>query len=885
MPSSTEIRDGFRDYFKERGHEVVASAPLVPRNDPTLMFVNAGMVQFKDVFTGKDKRPYRRATSSQKCIRISGKHNDLENVGVTARHHTLFEMLGNFSFGDYFKEEAITYAWDFLTRVVGVDPTRLVVSVFGGDATLKLAPDEEAASFWKKTAGLSDDRIFRLGLADNFWQMGDTGPCGPCSEIYYWFGDGAPDVSRLGAEPDEAGTGWVELWNCVFMQFVRHTKESPLEKLPAPSVDTGMGLERLCCALQRVVSNYDTDLLRPVVDLAAGIAKKKYGGTLAPDDVSVRVIADHARLTAFLIAEGVFPDRDEREYVLRRVMRRAVRHGHRLGIERPFLHECALRVVDVMGGEYPELVERRALIEDIARQEEERFRATLKRGLERLATHSFAKGAGRVLPGPVAFELYDTFGFPLDLQEVIGREQKFAVDVAGFEAELARAREKSAGSKVGEAEVAAVYREVATAVGATKFLGYDSERADAEIVALCVDGQRVDSLANGQVGEVVAAQTPFYAESGGQVGDRGTIRTATGRFVVEDTQRPVEGLVVHRGRVAEGTLRRGDNAAFEVDHGTRAATRRNHSATHLLHLALRRVVGPHAMQKGSLVGPDRLRLDYSGAKPLTAEQIREIEDIVNERILDNHAVTTDVLAIDEAKGRGAIGIFEEKYGDMVRMLTIADSKELCGGTHVARTGDIGAFKVLSDSGIAAGVRRVEGATGLNVLAHTRALERELEEAAALLKTSAFSVREKTQRLLDRQKEQQREIQELQRKLLSGGSQDLAAGARKVGEVSVLGVRVDVSDPNALRELADKLRDKMAPAIVVLGAPGDGKVTLICTVSKEITSRFRADKLIRDIASVVGGSGGGRADFAQAGGSDVTKLDEAVGRVYDLVTPG
>jgi alanyl-tRNA synthetase len=885
MPSSTEIRDAFRTYFHERGHEIVASAPLVPRNDPTLMFVNAGMVQFKDVFTGKDRRPYKRATSAQKCIRISGKHNDLENVGVTARHHTFFEMLGNFSFGDYFKQEAIAYAWEFLTRTVGLDRNRMLVSVFGGDEALGLAPDDEAAAFWKKLAGVPDDRIHRLGLADNFWAMGDTGPCGPCSEIYYWFGHGAPDLSRFGGEPDEAGTGWVELWNCVFMQFVRHMKESPLEKLPAPSVDTGMGLERLTCAMQGVVSNYDTDLHRPVIELAAGIARKKYGGTLAPDDISIRVIADHARLTAFLIAEGVFPDRDEREYVLRRVMRRAVRHGHRLGIERPFLHECALRVVDVMGGEYPELVERRALIEDIARQEEERFRATLKRGLERLATHQFPKGAARILPGSVAFELYDTFGFPLDLQEVIGREQGFAIDNAGFEAELERAREKSAGSKVGEAEVAAVYREVAAAVGATKFLGYECERADVEIVALCASGGRVDVLTTGQSGEVVARQTPFYAESGGQVGDRGEIRTGAGRFVVEDTQRPVEGLVVHRGRVAEGSVRAGEQAAFEVDHAARSATRRNHSATHLLHLALRKVVGPHAMQKGSLVGPDRLRLDYSGAKPLTAEQIREIEDIVNARVLDNHAVTTDVLPIDEAKTRGAIGIFEEKYGDVVRMLTIADSKELCGGTHVARTGDIGAFKVLSESGIAAGVRRVEAGTGLNVLAHTRALERELEETAALLKTSAFSVREKTQRLLDKEKEQAREIQELQRKLLAGGAQDFTAGARKVGDVTVLGARVEVGDPNALRELADKLRDKMAPAVVVLGAPGDGKVTLICTVSKEITGRFRADKLIREIASVVGGGGGGRADFAQAGGSDVTKLDEAVERVYDLVTPG
>jgi alanyl-tRNA synthetase len=817
--------------------------------------------------------------SVQKCARTS----DIENVGRTARHSTFFEMLGNFSFGDYFKREAIGFAWEFLTKVVKLDTNRLCVTVFGGEGTLPA--DTEAEQLWTELAGLPRERIIRLGAKDNFWSVGDTGPCGPCSEIHYFFGDQKPDLARFGEEPDDRGHGWIEIWNNVFMQFERFADGS-LEPLPAQSIDTGMGLERLTGAVQNVLSNYDTDLLRPIVLKAAEIAGKKYGATLSPDDTSMRVIADHARATAFLIAEGIFPDRDGRPYVLRRVMRRAIRHGHRLGIERPFLHECALQVVEIMGSAYPELRERQALIADITRQEEERFRATLKRGLDRLARASFETSAGhRVLPGATAFELYDTYGFPLDLQAVIGGEQGFAIDEAGFEHELEQARKRSEGSKVGEGAVDAVYKELSQQLPAVKFVGYEQQEARSTLGALLRNGERVQSLNAGDSGELIAALTPFYAESGGQVGDRGVITKDGARFVVSDTLKPRDGLVVHRGRLEQGALAQGDEVQLTVDPELRASTRRNHSATHLLHLALRAVVGPHAMQKGSLVGPDRLRFDYSAAAPLTAEQIARIEDIVNEQVLRNSDVTTDLGAMDDAKKRGFIGIFEEKYGETVRMLTIGDSKELCGGTHVRRTGDIGAFKVLSDSGIAAGVRRIEAATGLNALAYTRTLEHELERAAGLLKGSPREVVEKLERMLEQRKEQTREIEQLKKKLVSGGTRDLTADARQLNGINVLGALVDVGDPKALRELADSLRDKLAPAVIALGAPtSDGRALLVCTLSKELTKQLRAGDLIKELAAVVGGSGGGRPDFAQAGGSDPSKLQQAVARVYELI-PG
>ena len=877
---ATDIRQAFLDFFSERGHQVVPSGPLIPANDPTLMFANAGMVPFKDVFVGKDQRGYTRAASSQKCIRISGKHNDLENVGVTARHHTFFEMLGNFSFGDYFKEDAIAYAWDFVTRVMDIDPSRMVVTICGGEGDIPA--DTEAAELWAKIAKLPSERIIGCGLRDNFWQMGETGPCGPCSEIHYYVGDGDPDPRKFGEEPAIDGTGWTEIWNLVFMQFMRHA-DGTMEPLPAPSIDTGMGLERLAVLKQGVRSNYDTDLLRPIVDMAAEIAKKNYGGSLDPDDVSMRVIADHARTAAFLIAEGVFPDRAGRSYVLRRVMRRAIRHGHRLGIDRPFLHECALLVADQMADAYPDLGECRPLIADIVRQEEERFRQTLERGLALISEirQWEKRGRQKVLPGDVAFKLYDTYGFPLDLQEVIGAEQGFLVDTDGFDREMAVARERSSGSKLAEEAVAEVYKDLHAEVA---FVGYDAVEASSEVVALMQDGALVDSLKEAAQGEVVTRVTPLYGESGGQVGDRGTICAGDALFEVTDTQKPLDGLVVHRGTLKRGTLAVGDAVELEVDLASRAATCRNHSATHLLHYGLRTVLGPQAMQKGSLVGPDRLRFDYSATKPLTSEELAEIEDLVNEKVLVNAEITTDVLSMDEAKARGAIGIFEEKYGDEVRMLTMTeDSLELCGGTHAERTGDIGLFKILSDSGLAAGVRRIEAATGWNALRLMREMERELAGTAALVKAPPTKPREKVQRLVEQHKALGREVEELKRKLVSGGSSDLSADAREVDGVRVLGACVDIGDPKALRELADKLRDKLAPAVILLGTEAKGgKALLACSVSKEITDKYKAGAIIKEAASIVGGGGGGRPDFAQAGGSDPSKLEQAVARVYDLV---
>ena len=848
------------------------------------MFANAGMVQFKDVFTGKEQRPYSRATTSQKCIRISGKHNDLENVGVTARHHTFFEMLGNFSFGNYFKQDAIRFAWDYLIDTLALDPERLVVTVFGGEEGLAPA-DDEAAAIWKDVTGFPDERIIRCGAKDNFWQMGDTGPCGPCSEIHYGLGLDHIDPRTFGEEPDADGRGWFELWNLVFMQFERHAG-GKMEALPAPSIDTGAGLERIAVVKQGVLSNYDTDLLRPIVNLASEISGKRYTESRSDDDVSMRVIADHARTTAFLISEGVFPDKEGRSYVLRRVMRRAIRHGHRLGIGEPFLHQCALQVVDDMADVYPQLSERRALIEQITQQEEERFRRTLDRGLQLISENDewIDHGGARSLPGPVAFRLYDTYGFPLDLQNVIGEEQGFEIDQAGFDEELAQARVRSQGSKVGSSAVADVYPALAQQIGVVEFVGYDEETAQSEVLALIADDGTVDELTAGASGEIITRATPFYPEQGGQVGDQGIIEANGSRFEVEDTRKPVDGLIVHRGKVTSGAFKPGAEVELRVDHALRSATRRNHSATHLLHWALRQVVGETAAQKGSLVGPDRLRFDYSGTRPLEAGEIEQIEDLVNARVLENTAITTEALPMDEAKARGAIGIFEEKYGEVVRMLTIGPSLELCGGTHAHRTGDIGLFKLLSETGLAAGVRRIEATTGLNALGHLRRVESELTGAAAVLKAPAPKLRDRVERLVEQQRESQREIERLKRSLMSGDSAELSAEAREVDGARVLGATVELGDAGALREMADQLRDKLAPAVILLGsASKDGKkALLVCSVSKELIGRFRAGDIVKAAAIVVGGNGGGRPDFAQAGGPDPSKLGEAVTTVYDLV---
>jgi alanyl-tRNA synthetase len=885
--TSQEIRSAFLDYFAKNGHQIVGSGPLVPPNDPSLLFTNAGMVQFKDVFTGRERRPYRRAASSQKVIRISGKHNDLENVGPSPRHHTFFEMLGNFSFGDYFKEEAISYAWEFLTRDLDLPRDRLVCTYFKGEGGIPA--DHTARDLWKKITGFGDDRILGLGMADNFWQMGDTGPCGPSSEIYWFHGPGVVDPSTLASEQTAEGHGWMEIWNLVFMQFERDAS-GKLEPLPAPSIDTGAGLERLAGVVQGKLSNYDTDLLRALIDLTARISGKSYLGTMAHDDVSMRVIADHARTTAFLLAEGILPDRTGREYVLRRVMRRAIRHGHRLGIEQPFLHDVALAVTELMGADYPELRERKDHIASVAEQEEVRFRQTIERGLglldERFQRMT-AEGT-RVLPGADAFQLYDTFGFPLDLTQVICGERGYEVDEAGYEAALEIARTRSEWKGVEQA-AAGVYRDALGRVpgSAVRFTGYDTILDSAAVAVLVKSGVMVESVSEGDAVEVITERTPFYGEAGGQIGDQGVIETESGSVVVEDTQKPVPGLVVHRGRVRSGKVCLGEPARLSVDAPRREATRRNHSATHLLHLALRTTLGGHVQQKGSLVGPDRLRFDFTHGKPLTADDIRRVEDHVNARILMNAPVQTEVLSIEVARQRGAMMIFEEKYGDVVRMLTMVDSVELCGGTHARATGDIGLFKIVAEQGIAAGVRRILATTGENSLAYLRDLEGRLERASHAARATGGDLAEKIEKLVLHEKQLEKQLDELQRKLATGGGgglDDLLSRAREVNGVKVLGVRSEVTDRAALRELAEQLRDKLGDAVVVVGSVADDKAQLVLTVSKALIGRYKAGDLIRPLATLVGGSGGGRPDMAQAGGTDTSKLDLALEAIYALLEP-
>ena len=913
--TASEVRSSFLSFFAGKGHEVCASAPLVPQNDPTLMFTAAGMVPFKDVFTGKDRRPFTRATSSQKCIRISGKHNDLENVGVTARHHTFFEMLGNFSFGDYFKDDAIPFAWELLTKEWQIPQDRLVITVFGGAEGIPA--DDEARAIWKKVTGFGDDRIIGIpGMpGDNFWQMADTGPCGPCTELHFFTGDGEPTPSTFGEEPTPDGKGWMEIWNLVFMQFNRSEKEGggyEMNPLPKPSVDTGAGLERVTSVIQGKTTNYDTDLLRSLVEKAGELAGKPYGGSQSDDDVSMRVIADHARLTAFCMAEGIFPDRAARPYVLRRVMRRAIRHGHRLGITKPFLHEVTLEVVRQMGEAYPELVARKDVIADVVQQEEVRFRETIDRGLKMLDEEvgRLRTNGGTVIPGDAVFKLYDTYGFPMDLTEVIAGERNLTIDVGAYEKAMAEQKARSEGSKLGDEAVVDVFRNALEAVRAAnngdqgasvRFNGYEAEEGTGKVLFLAHGQEKpnapTQTAAQGDKVAIVTDATPFYGESGGQVGDKGEICTPGGAKIrIDDTQKPLTGLVVHLGEVVEGQVSVGDVAELKVDHRLRTATRRNHSATHLLHWALRKVVGESATQKGSLVAPDRLRFDYSSGKAPSAEDLQQIEDLVNEKILTGAPVLTEVLPQAEAKKRGAMAIFEEKYGDVVRVLTMTkDSVELCGGTHARSLGELGLFKILSDGGIAAGVRRIEASTGLNSLAHMRQLEASLKSASKLVKAGPNDLSEKIEKLIEDSRRVDKELAETKRKLAFGGGggaaggsggggiDDLAAKAKAMPFGKVLAIKVDVPDGAMLRELAEKLRDKLGDAIVLLGSVSGPKAQLVCTVSKSLIPTFKAGDLIRPIAQILGGSGGGRPDMAQAGGTDVEKIDEALEKLYALVS--
>jgi len=872
---AADVRRTFLEFFQKHGHEVVASSSLVPANDPTLLFTNAGMNQFKDLFTGAETRSYKRATSAQKCVRAGGKHNDLDEVGKTPRHHTFFEMLGNFSFGNYFKADAIAWAWDLLTNVYGIDTSRLVVTVYGGDKDLPgVSADDEARTIWKKVTGFGDDRVIGLGKKDNFWQMGDTGPMGPCSEIHFNY-----DANGRWPTTDPTSwQGWLEIWNLVFMQFERREKDGPLHKLPAPSVDTGAGLERVTSVVQGVRSNYDTDLFLPIIDEAAALANIKYGA--GPEtDTALRVIADHARCSAFLIADGVLPGNTEREYTLRRIFRRAVRHGQQhLGIKEPFMHKVCDRVIALMGDQYPELRERRSTIEKAALNEETKFRETLARGLTRLDSELKALGASKVLPGKAVFTLYDTFGFPWDLTKVIAEERGLTIDKEGYDEELEIARAKST-FKLDDPAIETVFKQLASELGPTTFTGYEGRGTSGEgaLRAIIVDGKRVTHADQGQKVGLVFDQTPFYGNSGGQIGDTGTVLTATAKIRIDDTQKPAGDMHVLLGEIETGSIKVGDTVKFTVDDERRERIRANHSATHLLHHALKHVLGDHVGQKGSLVAPDRLRFDFTHFSPMTADQLRQVEDIVNAEIRANRDSVVEVLPIDQAKQRGAVAMFGEKYGDRVRVVSIGgESIEFCGGTHVRRAGDIGMMKILSEAGIAQGVRRIEAVTGAGALEYLRKLEDELLKTGARLKASPFEVSQRVDKLLAEERELAREIEKLKQRIASGGGgRDLMAEAVTIKGIKVLAAQVEVDDAKVLRDTGDQLRDKLGSGVVVLAGTGGPEVKLVAMVTKDLTNKVQAGKLLGEVAAALGGRAGGRPDMAQGGGKDPAQVPAAL----------
>ena len=859
---SAEIRDAFLSYFERQGHTIVPSSSLIPGNDPTLLFTNAGMNQFKDVFLGAEQRDYSRATSSQRCVRAGGKHNDLENVGYTARHHTFFEMLGNFSFGDYFKRDAIRFAWEFLTGVLELPAERLWVTVH--------ISDDEAADIWINEMGISPDRFSRLD-EDNFWQMGDTGPCGPSSEIFY---DHGPDVpgGPPGSENDDLDR-YIEIWNLVFMQYERQSN-GELKPLPNPSIDTGMGLERIAAVMQGVHNNYDIDLFQHLLKAAADAT-----GTTDLDNKSLRVIADHIRSCAFLVSDGVLPSNEGRGYVLRRIIRRAVRHGHQLGQTEAFFHTLVASLADVMGDAYPELCREQARIEKVLLQEEEQFAKTLDKGMSVLED-ALASLEGSELPGEVVFTLYDTYGFPVDLTADIARERRLTLDMPGYEAamETQRARARAAGSfKVD-------YTAAGLDLPTTEFLGYVHLSETGEVQALLKEGQPVDRLEEGDEGAVVLNRTPFYAESGGQVGDSGYLETDSGvRFEVRDCNKQGASHL-HIGRLLHGAIAVGDTLSARVEGNVRQATALNHSATHLMHAALREVLGEHVTQKGSLVDSERLRFDFSHSEPVTAEQIKAIEAIVNEQIRANTEVTTELMDIESARTKGAMMLFGEKYGDEVRVLSMGDgfSVELCGGTHVSRTGDIGVFRITAESGVAAGVRRIEAVTGLGALALFDQLEQLAEGTAQALKTRRAQVPEKVQQLLTQNRKLEKELTALKAKLATAGSGNLLDESQDVNGVKVLAIKLEGVDSKSLRDSADQLKNKLGSGVVLLATVDGDKVALVAGVTKDLTDRLKAGDLMRDVASKVGGKGGGRPDMAQGGGTDPSGLKEALEAVPEWV---
>jgi alanyl-tRNA synthetase len=882
--TAAQIRELFLRFFEERGHRRVASSSLVPQNDPTLLFTNAGMVQFKDVFTGRERRDHTRATTSQKCVRAGGKHNDLENVGFTARHHTFFEMLGNFSFGDYFKKDAIAWAWEWVTsdKWMGISPDRLAATVFAGEGSIPW--DEEAYRLWM-AQGIPAERLHKLGAKDNFWAMGDTGPCGPCSELHYFQGNDIPCAEEeagrkcLGVACD--CDRWLEIWNLVFMQFERGADGS-MTPLPKPSIDTGAGLERVAAVVQGKRSNYDTDLFRNIIRAVEKLSGKRYGA-LAADDVSMRVIADHSRATTFLVGDGVLPSNEGRGYVLRRIMRRAIRHGKRLGLERLFLADVCGSVIDEMGDAYPETRENRPFIAKVAGAEEESFRRTLNRGLSILDEEMgrMERAGERVIAGEVAFQLSDTFGFPLDLTRTIAAERGLSVDEAGFEKALSRQRERAgdfAGS--GERAVEDLHKQIAGELeGEVKFLGYDTLAASAEVKALVVGGKRAARAKKGDRVEVVAAATPFYGQSGGQVGDTGVITVPGGKVQVRDAQRPVPGLLTHLGEVVEGEIAVGDRAELAVDEARRDLIRANHSATHLLQFALRERLGEHVKQSGSEVSPDALRFDFTHFESLSDDDLRAVEGRVNELVRRNEATDVSVLKLEEARQSGAMMIFGEKYGDVVRVVRLGPSREFCGGTHVRRTGDIAFFRIGSEESIQAGVRRIVAYTGPRAVEEAQRYDAELRKAAGLLKAGALEVSQKIEQTQKRVRELERALEEARGKVATAQSGDLASKAREVGDARVLAVRVQ-GDGKALRELADKLRERIGRGVVALGSEQDGKAILLVAVTKDLTGRLKAGDLVKEGAKLVGGSGGGKPDMAQAGGADPSGLEAALKRIED-----
>jgi alanyl-tRNA synthetase len=862
MMTSSEIRASFLEFFRKNGHTVVPSSSLVPGNDPTLLFTNAGMVQFKDVFLGKDIRDYSRAASSQRCVRAGGKHNDLENVGYTARHHTFFEMLGNFSFGDYFKREAIHFAWNFVTGTLGIPKDRLWVSVF--------REDDEAERIWTEEIGIDPTRCTRMGEQSNFWQMGDTGPCGPCTEIFYDHGAEIPGGPP--GSPDEDGDRYVEIWNLVFMQYDR-SAEGVLTPLPKPSVDTGMGLERVAAVMQGVHSNYEIDLFKTLIQAAAVLT-----GTAELDSSSLRVIADHIRASTFLIIDGVVPSNEGRGYVLRRIIRRAIRHGYKLGQTQPFFHKLVPSLVREMGGYFTELVSGELRAMQILALEEERFAETLTRGMALLDAET-AKLTSSIIPGETVFKLYDTYGFPADLTADVARERGLTIDNAGFDAAMEAQRVRAqAASKFG-----AESRDSVKLDGKTDFSGYDRLVDTGIVTALIAEGVRVEVLRSGQDGQVVLDHSPFYAESGGQMGDAGLLVGAASRFTVRDTQK-VGAVHSHLGRLDSGELRIGDRLEAQVDAARRRALALNHSATHLLHAALREVLGKHVQQKGSLVAPDKLRFDFSHTQALAPDELRRVERLVNDAIRGNAKAETRVMPFDEAVAAGAMALFGEKYASDVRVLSFGDfSKELCGGTHVTRAGDIGLFKIISESGVAAGVRRIEALTGAAAYEWVVRTDEVLRDVAAMVRGGREDVEDKVREVLERSRKLEKEVQQLKSKLASGQGGDLTAQAKEVGGIKVLAAQIDGADAKSLRNAVDQLKAKLGSSVIVLATVHDGKVVLVAGVSNDLLGRLKAGDIVGVVAAQVGGRGGGRADFAQAGGTQPENLSLALAGVETLVS--